>query len=222
MPKDGCRAWIPVVLILVACLAVAAPAAAQGEVDRESPTPDPGLPLQSDDSQIAAEIQKYWILMEENPYDASLHINLGNLYALWGWHSESLVEYNKAIALNPSSSVAWTNLGTLYNVMGKENKAIKAFKKALAANPNAALAYYNLATIYEQNGKYDKSVELYKRAVDLNPALASIEQNPQAVNNMTLEIVLLLKFQEQAGQHALPLHWIPLANAEESDESDAP
>lgn len=214
--------WIAFVVFVCAGAVGAGPGFAQGETAEEAIHPDPGLPLKVDDTEIAEQIQMYWRLMEENPYDASLHINLGNLYALWGWNSEAMVEYNKAIALNPKSSVALTNLGTLYNMMGKRTQAVKWFKKALKANPNSALAYYNLATIYEQTGKYDKSVEYYKRALDLNPALASIKENPQAVHNLALDVVLLMKFQEQAGRNAMPLHWIPLPESGDSGEPDTP
>lgn len=222
MRKDRFRAWIPVLVLLGTGLAFPAPAAAQTYIERESLTPNPGLPLKPDDAEIAARIQKYWNLLEKHPYDASLHINLGNLYAMWGDNSEAMVEYNKAIGLNPKSSVALTNLGTLYTAMGKQRKAFKAFKKALAVDPNAALAFYNLGSLYEQKGDYDKSVEYYKRAVDLKPALANIATNPRAVHNIPLEIVLLMKYQEQAGRHALPLHWIPLPETEEPAAPDAP
>lgn len=196
----------------VAALLCAA-AALSGSRGADSGRDDPAIPAGilpgSDDARIAEQIQKYWTRMEEHPDDSSLHVNLGNLYALWGWDSEALVEYRKALALEPGSSVAWTNLGALYSAMGRESKAIRAFQKAIRANPNDGLAYYNLGALYERRGRFERSIDLFKRAIDLNPALASIRTNPQALYNPTLEIVLLQKYREQAGRLSLPLHWIP-------------
>ena len=207
-------------LVCAAVSIAAAGTAAAQTIGITEPTSSQQLYIPTDDDKIAAEIQKYWLLMESNPYDASLHINLGNLYAMWGWNSEALVEYNKALALNPGSSLALTNLGTLYNSTGDSSRAVKTFKKAIKANPNAALAYYNLGTIYDARGKYDKAIEHYGRAIDLNPDLATIEDNPQAVYNKSLQVVLLKQFQERAGRKSLPLHWIPLPVAT-GDDPDA-
>ena len=203
--------WILFTLPLVASLPVPA---LGGPAGRQA--------IPSGDQEIAREIQKYWNLMEERPDDPSLHINLGNLYAVWGWNSDALVEFNKALALDPESSMAWTNMGTLYSAMDNESKAIKAFRKAIRLNPNEALAYYNLGTLYGQRRKIDKSIELYKKAIDLNPSLADIEKNPHVVYNRVLQVVLLERFREQAELKAMPLHWIPIPNLdEESNEEDA-
>lgn len=203
--------WILFTLPLVASL----PVPAQGE-----PAGPQAIPR--GDQEIAQEIQKYWNLMEERPDDPSLHTNLGNLYAVWGWNSDALVEFHKALALDPGSSMVWTNMGTLYTAMENESKAIKAFRKAIRLNPNEALAYYNLATLYGQRGRFDKSVELYKRAIDINPSLADIERNPHVVYNAALQVVLLERFREQAELKSMPLHWIPIPHPDdESNDKDA-
>ncbi len=202
-------------ILLVVPLVVFPPVPAQGGGAGRQAIP-------SGDQEIAQEIQRYWNLMEERPDDPSLHINLGNLYAVWGWNSDALVEFNKALALDPGFSMAWTNMGTLYTAMGNESRAIKAFRKAIRLNPNEALAYYNLGTLYDQRGKFDRSMEFYKRAIDLNPSLADIEKNPPVVYNRALQIVLLERFREQAELKAMPLHWIPIPNLdEESHEEEA-
>ncbi len=173
----------------------------------------PGIP--DNDAQIAAEIEFYWSLMEKYPTDASLHVNLGNLYALWGWSRQALDEYEKAIKLSPRDPIAWTNLGTLSQTLGKSSKAIDAFKKAIHYNPNASLAYYNLGILYQNRGKYDKSVENYKQAIQLNPDLASIEKNPHIAHNTVISVVLLEQYHEKSENLSLPLQWIPRPRPEE-------
>ena len=75
------------------------PATPTGGNGNPAPSSQTAAGVPNTDAQIAAEIEFYWSLMEKYPADASLRVNLGNLYALWGWSQQALVEYEQAIQL---------------------------------------------------------------------------------------------------------------------------
>jgi predicted Zn-dependent protease len=81
-----------------------------------------------------------------NPNDASLHNNLGSLYADMGKVPEAQAEFQKAADLDPAgASRVYYNLGvTMYN-KGKMDEAAAALKKATELDANYADAYYLLA-----------------------------------------------------------------------------
>ena len=56
---------------------------------------------------------------------------------------ESLLNYKKAIELNPKNEKYYNNLGTLLNTLGKYNEATTAFNKAIKIKPDYAKAYSN-------------------------------------------------------------------------------
>ena len=68
---------------------------------------------------------------------------------------QALLDYDKAIAINPKDSSAFDSRGNAYFAKGKYDLAILDFTKAIEINPNSALAYYNRGTAYKKKGIFD-------------------------------------------------------------------
>jgi len=85
----------------------------------------------------------YQKAIQANPSDASVHNNLGNVYAEQGKVAEAQAEFRKAAELDPAGAARYYfNLGaTLYNT-GKMDDAAEAFKKATELDPTYADAYF--------------------------------------------------------------------------------
>jgi tetratricopeptide (TPR) repeat protein len=64
--------------------------------------------------------------------------------------AEAIVEYKKAIGLNPKLAVAYYRLGDAYQKQGKLNEAAAALKLATETNPNDAEAYSKLGALVPQ------------------------------------------------------------------------
>ncbi len=77
------------------------------------------------------------------PNDATLHNNLGSLYAQMGKVTEATAEFQKAADINPAgASGYYYNLGVVMVNQGKMDDASVALKKATDLDPNNANAFY--------------------------------------------------------------------------------
>ena len=90
-----------------------------------------------------------------------------------GDYNGSLNEFNKAIELEPDSS-----LGYYYRGISKENSsdfkgAIADFKKFIKFEPNFSDVYINLGSSYQELKEYDNAFNSYSKSIELNP------QNPK-------------------------------------------
>jgi len=81
----------------------------------------------------------------------------------------SVTLFERAISINPESSVAYNNLGYGYMRMGKFDKAALHLKRAISLAPEYFSPYYNLAGTYYLTRQYDKAIECYRKTVQLKP-----------------------------------------------------
>jgi tetratricopeptide (TPR) repeat protein len=78
-----------------------------------------------------------------SPNDASLHNNLGSVYADMGKVPEAQAEFQKAADINPSgASGYYYNLGVVMVNQGKMDEAAVSLKKATDLDPTNANAFY--------------------------------------------------------------------------------
>ena len=101
----------------------------------------------ADSYQKAKEFQQavdtYVKVIALVPDDASLHNNLGTVYADMGKLPEAQAEFDKAAQLDPAgASRYYFNIGAIMYNAGKMDEALAAFKKVIAADPNNAEAYF--------------------------------------------------------------------------------
>jgi tetratricopeptide (TPR) repeat protein len=77
------------------------------------------------------------------PNDASLHNNLGSLYAEMGKSEDAAAEFKKAADLDPlHASGYYYNLGAIMVNKGQMDAAATALKKATDIDPTNAMAWY--------------------------------------------------------------------------------
>ncbi|MBL4651311.1 MAG: hypothetical protein JKY53_00390 [Flavobacteriales bacterium] len=79
----------------------------------------------------------------DNP-TADKYINLSLLYYKSGKHKKSITACEKALGLNPNSSLAYNNMCSAYNQIKEWKKAEQSCLKALELNPDYQLAKNNL------------------------------------------------------------------------------
>jgi len=103
------------------------------------------------------------------PDDATLHNNLGNLYAEMGKSTEAAAEFKKAADLDPAhASGYYYNLGAIMVNKGQMDEAATALKKATDLDPTNANAWYwyGMALMGKATVKPDGS---------MNPAPGTVE-----------------------------------------------
>ncbi len=66
-------------------------------------------------------------LDQKNRYAYSL---LGQLYGMWGQHNSAVVQFQKAVSIDPKDYSTWLYLGMDYSRLHLHDQAIHAFKQA--------------------------------------------------------------------------------------------
>ena len=104
--------------------------------------------------------------------NAGAHNNLGNALLQKGKMDEAMVQFQKALQINPDYAEAHNNLGTALAQKGKVDEAIAQFQKAMQIKPDLAEAHNNLGNALLQKGNVDEAVVQYQKALQIKPDFA--------------------------------------------------
>ncbi|MBZ5545554.1 MAG: tetratricopeptide repeat protein [Acidobacteriia bacterium] len=95
--------------------------------------------------QYPKAVENYQKAIAARPDDATLHNNLGNVYAEMGKVPEAAAEFKKAAEMDPTqASKYYFNYGAVMYNQGKMDEAAEALKKATEIDANYADAYFYL------------------------------------------------------------------------------
>jgi tetratricopeptide (TPR) repeat protein len=109
------------------------------------------------------------------PDDSDSWFKAGNDNMIKENYEDAIVNYDKAIEINPSHVSAWNNKGIALSRLKRYENAINCYDKAIEINPNHANACYNKAKAFRDLAQsyLDKANEDRTRAAELiNQALA--------------------------------------------------
>lgn len=95
--------------------------------------------------------------------DAKKIYNKGVTYSKERKYDEAVLEFKKAIAVDPKFTDAYYNLGSIYVYQKETGKAIEVFEILLSINPNDSGALYKLACIYYNKGNLQKAENYLQR-----------------------------------------------------------
>ena len=104
-----------------------------------------------------------------------------------GDHQSALKAFNKAIAMDPSNSMAWFNRGVLLEAEQDAKGARQAFVICLDLDPNHGPALANLAVLLDRLGEADGAVEIAHRALQYfpgHPHLVKIMESNKAAGGV--------------------------------------
>ena len=117
-----------------------------------------------------AKSQKDW-------KDAEFFNSSGLAYNETRQYDKAIVDFNKAIALNPKLEEAYNNLGLTYCDAGMLDESVKTLNEAIRLNPKMDKAYYNMGNTFAKAGDYNKAIDWYNKAVGLNADYADAYNN---------------------------------------------
>ena len=81
----------------------------------------------------------------------------------------AIVEYRKALGLNPNNADVHTYLGSALLAKGDLDGALAEYRTALRLNPNHVAARTNLASALASQGDLNEALAEYRTALRLNP-----------------------------------------------------
>ena len=96
---------------------------------------------------------------------AKEHLSMGNDEFKQGNFDRAIVDYTKAIDINPNLAKAYNNRGVAYAQEGSFSRAISDFTMAIANNFKDAEAYNNRGLVYAKQGNLTRAVFDYTKAI---------------------------------------------------------
>jgi TolB-like protein/Tfp pilus assembly protein PilF len=156
----------------------------KGDLERADALASKGLALDPDNAWV--HNTKGWILQNQSRTE------------------ESVPEFERALALDPSFADAYSGLGVDYLALGRFDKSLEALDNAIRASPSdPALTYYYGNKAWANFGlkNYDQAIELARRAIAINP------YNPYA--NVVLVAALALTDHDAESREALQRYLAP-------------
>src|SRR3990170_1092392 len=93
-------------------------------------------------------------------------------------YEHAILDFSKAIEINPRLPETYNNLGIAYGKgKGLHDQAIIYFSEAIEINPVYAEAYANRGVAYGNKGIYDKAISDFNKAIELNPEYPDVYFN---------------------------------------------
>jgi serine/threonine protein kinase len=109
---------------------------------------------------------------------ADAHASLGwlNLYYLWNW-PESQVQYERAVALDPTSAAIRAWYGESLSTRARHDDAINEVRRAAALDPISPQIKTSLAFVLSNARQFDEAVAIQKQAAEqgLESTLAQLD-----------------------------------------------
>jgi tetratricopeptide (TPR) repeat protein len=138
--------------------------------DNAFPVVDPGFDWHDTD------VENYTEAIRRNPNSAEAFRNRGDEYLHLDKYfkgeeycEKAMLDYYRAIQLDPNDAAARTGLGNAHARRGDFATALADFKDAIATRPKYADAYCSRGATYITTGAYDKAIIDLGEAIRLNP-----------------------------------------------------
>jgi len=114
---------------------------------------------------------------ETSQRKADAYFNRGRAYYNKGDNKRAIVDYDKAIALNPKGADAYVGRGLAYQKKGDLERAIADYDLAIALSPKYAPTYNNRGLAYASKGNDERAIADYDKAIALDPKSAVAHNN---------------------------------------------
>lgn len=134
------------------------------------------MPLKQRDL-LNLKLYFYIFMTPNNSASAILYTNRGNDYEFIGDYNQALVNYTKALKINPNIEGVYCNRGLVYAAMGNLPQAIADYDKAIEINPNDEDAYNNRGLAYKNKEDFIHAISDFNKALEINPNSAQIYDN---------------------------------------------
>jgi Flp pilus assembly protein TadD/mono/diheme cytochrome c family protein len=138
------------------------------------PKNDPG---QQGDPRMV--LQEAWARHEVDKAPGSFEsrYNLGEMLQARGALDEAIEQFQAAVAIRPTDSVANNALGGALLAKGDLDGAVQRFNVALQSQPDYFDAHYNLANAFAAQGNFRGAAQEFAEATRLNPGDANAQAN---------------------------------------------
>lgn len=81
----------------------------------------------------------------------------------------AVVEFNKALKIDPKFAFAWDDLGLSYRKLKRYGEAIKCYQKSIELDPKGKTPLMNMAVAYQLDNDNKNSIKTYKDYIKIHP-----------------------------------------------------
>lgn len=127
--------------------------------------------------QIRNEITQASVNELAKQYAAGMYFSRGLAQVQSGDSEAAIVEYNKAILLDPDNANTFVNRGKARANKGALDSAIADYDKAISMDPDSALAYNNRCFVRVKKGDFDTAIVDCDKAIAIDPSFAFAYNN---------------------------------------------
>jgi len=107
--------------------------------------------------------------VKKSPQKSRPHYNLGEANYKSGHITQSILDFSKAIEINPNFTDAYYNRGNANARQGNFTQSLLDYSKTIELNPNYENAYNNRGNIFNLQGNLSQALSDYNKALELNP-----------------------------------------------------
>jgi tetratricopeptide (TPR) repeat protein len=115
--------------------------------------------------------------LAQNPNCWAGYNSLGLVLFQRGQLDEAIIQFQKALEIDPDYAEAYGNLGSALVQKRQLDEAIIQFQKALKINFNNAEVHNDLGSALAQKGRVDEGMLQFQKALAINPDLALAHNN---------------------------------------------
>jgi tetratricopeptide (TPR) repeat protein len=105
------------------------------------------------------------------------HVCLGTLLRGTGENEKAVVEFQRALQLDPTAEDAYIGMAQAYAALNKLDDAEKTYQRFIELRPQYYRGYNMLASFYIQQAQYDKAAQIYQQAIRLAPENSQLYYN---------------------------------------------
>ena len=131
--------------------------------------------------------------VELNPNTSKYAVNYGWALRSVGRYEDALLEYERALRLNPLDKARpLEHICTTYNMMRRHEEAIETCKKVIELAPRSLPSYINLAVAYIELDQMDEAREAADKVLKINPnlSLVSLEKSLPYKNKADRDLIV--------------------------------
>jgi tetratricopeptide (TPR) repeat protein len=110
--------------------------------------------------------------------------NLGTVLLDQGHVEEAIVQYQKAVEIEPGGAMFHDYLGNALLQEGHVDEAIIQLQKAVEIEPDKAVHHENLGNALLQKGQVDEAIAHFQKALELKPDKEVVHNNAVFHNNL--------------------------------------
>ena len=125
------------------------------------------LLYQNSEYKKALDLAK--LILHEDPNNGFIYQIIGKIYFSLGEMRNAILNFDKAIRLDPSCDQNYNFIAVSLSNIGDEDRAIKYLKESLITNGKKAQTYFNIGSLYKKKQIWDKALENLINSVSIKP-----------------------------------------------------